>query len=481
MNILEVIKKLVPGLSDEQYDQLTAILDLAGYTTVAEPDEAAMEGMEPGMEPVRSIDTVRLALDLKSLGYSVVMPGQEPRRPMTRPAYSASPTDPTPATKSLDAAYVLKFGEEGSEKKAILTDVIGREYRQTIFEQGRAFGKYIRHGEANLERGDVKALKTMIFPIERILDLAKDGMSTDEIKATQVQAQGELGGYSVPPNVQSEITRRLPGRTAVRGGGAKVVTLINSNSIEIPIWRGDSDRYSGLIRGSWGTETQSPSDKNFKLDLETVVAHVYTYKVPMSQSLVEDAANLIEILQQDIQDTMSMDEDEAFLVGKGAGKPRGILPGGLNVDALTEVASGSASDVTTNGIKKAKRGVPSQYRDDQCVWVAASDTYGEIEILTVGGGNLAFAFPDLSENERLLNRRTVESEAMPAIGANAYPILFGNMRGYTIVERLGMTIQRFQDSNTGPNKVEYHVRRRLGGRIEKPWMFAVQKIATGGS
>ncbi len=481
MDILSVIKTLVPGLKDEQYNQLAAILDLAGYTST-EPMDPGVE-LEPGMEPTKSIDVARLALDLKSMGYGVVMPGLNTGA-QARPAYASSPASAPvndSATKALDAAYVLRFGEEKSETKAILSEVIGSDYRQRVYDQNVAFGKYLRHGETQMDRDEIKSLKSLYFPLDQISELAKNGLSISEIKATQVEAQGELGGFAVPPNIQSEVTKRLPGRTAVRGGGARVVQLVNSNSIEIPIYRGDTNRYSGMIRGQWGNETKAPGEQNFKLDMETIVAHVYTYKVPMSMSLVEDAANLIAILQEDIQDTMVIDEDEAFLIGKGAGKPRGILPGGLNVDALTEVVSESASAVTTNGIKKLKRGIPSQYRDDSCIWVAQSDTFGDVEVLTVGGGNLAFAFPDLSENERLLNRRVFESEAMPALAANAFPIIFGNMRGYTIVERLGMTIQRFQDSNTGPNKVEYHVRRRLGGRIERPWMFAVQKIAALGS
>jgi HK97 family phage major capsid protein len=90
-----------------------------------------------------------------------------------------------------------------------------------------------------------------------------------------------------------------------------------------------------------------------------------------------------------------------------------------------------------------------------------------------------WAFPDLSEEDMLLGRTIYESEAMPEIAADAFPIIFGWMLGYDIVERLGMTIQRFQDSNTGPNKVEYHVRCRIGGKLERPWMFALQKVAVG--
>jgi len=33
------------------------------------------------------------------------------------------------------------------------------------------------------------------------------------------------------------------------------------------------------------------------------------------------------------------------------------------------------------------------------------------------------------------------------------------------------------DSYTGSNVIEFHVRRRLGGKLEQPWKFAVQKVA----
>ena len=83
----------------------------------------------------------------------------------------------------------------------------------------------------------------------------------------------------------------------------------------------------------------------------------------------------------------------------------------------------------------------------------------------------------MTETDRLLNRRIYESEALPDVAANAYPLIFGNMRGYYIVERMGMTVMRFQDSRTTINRVEFHFRRRIGGRVVEPWQFAVQKVA----
>jgi HK97 family phage major capsid protein len=165
-----------------------------------------------------------------------------------------------------------------------------------------------------------------------------------------------------------------------------------------------------------------------------------------------------------------------FLVGDGVGKPLGILPGGVNGLTLTEVKSGHGTTLLATGIKALKRGVASQYRQEG-VWVGNSDTFGAIEALTVAGGGLEYAFPDLSDNETLLGRRVFESEALNDIAANSFPLIFGVMRGYVIVERLGMTIERFHDSGTGINTVQYQLRRRIGGRVNRPWMFAVQKVA----
>ena len=498
MNILDAITKLVPGLTPEQADAIATLLGLVGIEVgkpAAEAEGETPEGEqapEGDMPPIRSIPIEDLVGRLKSLGYQVNLPGQistgstsaapvaAPKPAVTRPPLPFGDTSPAAeddkATKSLEAIYTLRFGDEDSARKAILTDVIGSNYRARILEQNRAYAKYLRYGENALDGAERKSLRQQIFPLKEIERLTREGMDIGQVKATQMEAQGELGGFAVPPNFQSEIVARLPGLTAVRGAGATVITLANSNSVEIPIYDGGDDRYVGNLRGEWGNETKTPGEQNAKLKLETVTANIYTYKVPMSMSVVEDASNLVSLVQQDMSDTMTIDEDDAFLTADGVGKPLGILPGGLNGLSLKEVKSGSASTILASGVKGLKRGVPSQYRNDG-VWVGNSDSYAIIEALTVGGGNLTYAFPDLSDTGELLGRKTFESEALPDVAGNAFPMIFGVMRGYVIVERLGMTIERFHDSYTGANKVEYHLRRRIGGRVNRPWLFAVMKIS----
>ena len=382
--------------------------------------------------------------------------------------------------ETLKAVYTMRFGEESAIKQAVMGDLLGKNYRQTVWDQNAAFTKYLRFGETSLEREEYKALKSQIFAFEDIDKMVKSGYDVSTIKATMVEAQGTLGGFAVPTLLQSEIIRRLPGLTAVRGAGATVINLTTGNATDILEITGGNSRYTGALRGSWGAETQSPTEKNLTLGMKTLNADIYTYKVPMSQSLVEDAANLVQLLQDEATTAMAIDEDAAFLVGSGAGQPMGILPGSANVLALTEVLTGSSGVITADGLFGVRRGINSQYRKS-AVWVGNSATFGLIEKLKDSQNRYLFdiqkADVSLSDDMMLLRRRVFESEALPDVATGTFPLIFGDMSGYSIVERSGMTIMRFQDSATGINKVEYHFRRRIGGRVTAPWKFAVQKVS----
>lgn len=497
MNLIEKIKVLVPGLTEEQYAQLAAVLELA-YSEGApeEPVEIPEAESEPALEmaddkacapkddeedPMRSVDIRKLVDALKAQAAPAAR-----KSAAVRPQYpfkAAKADEEDTATKSFNALYQMRFGSEDDGIKAVMTDLVGKNYRQTIFDQNRSFGKYLRHGDGDLDRDERGLLRRQIFPVKAIQQMLEDGMDVSAIKSTMVEAQGSLGGYAVPPNVQQEISARLPGMTAVRGLGARVVTLTNSNAIEIPRYTGGDTQYVGALRGLWGGETQSPTEDNATLDMVSVTANVYTYKVPMSQSLVEDAANLVQLVQSDIANTLAIDEDNAFLVGDGAGKPRGVLPSAANSDSITEVVTADADELTADGLIGLSDALADQYLDG-AAFVFERATHTAIRKLKTGAGE--YLFDRTGPNGMMGGWRNANTllgfpyrrqDGMPTIGANTYPIIFANFAGYTIVERAGLTIARFQDSNTGINKVEFHVRRRVGGRVEKPWMFAVQKVA----
>lgn len=371
-----------------------------------------------------------------------------------------------------DVMYNIRYGgkNDGEVKELVLNEVAGGNYPKFVWEQNRAFAKYVREGEGMMEVAEKKLLKNQVFAPTYIMKaLGEGGMDVRSLKDTMVEAQGSLGGYAVPPNMQENIAQRLPGLTAVRGNGARVITLIRGNSTEVPVYSGGNERYVGNIRGQWGTETQAPGSQNATLEMQTVNADIYTYKIPMSTSLAEDAMNLVQLVEDDIVMTVAMDEDEAFLVGDGVGKPLGWLPGGLNSHSLANTTV--ATTFTAASIKALRRKLATQYRG-RAVFVANSDSYGLIEALTVSGTGSDYAFPGLSEDGRLLRAPATESEAMPDVATSAFPMLYVDQSGYYIIERAGLTVMRMQDSYTGINKVELHVRKRVGGRPVEIWKAA---------
>lgn len=447
--------------------------------------KAAIEqgDIEAGQVHRQQAEGIKAAIDEMARLEALALPAEPMRPPMPGMGSGANAPAPTPVTpptgnedalKAFHAVYTMRFGDEDAAVKAVFTDLLGRDYRQRVFDQYTAFAAYLRSGEGALSREQGQLLRQQIFAPSQIKAMMHDGYDFGTIKTTMVEAQGNLGGFAVPPNVQQEIITRLPGMTAIRGGGARVIDLVNANSIEAPEYTGGNERYRGGLRGVWGSETQTPAEKNATVGLKTIIANLYTYKVSMSQTLVEDAANLVDLVTIDILDTASIDEDEAFLIGNGVGRPHGLLPGSANAHSLTEVISGSNSTLTSNGLKALKRGVQSQYRRNLS-FIGNSDAFGVIEQLTVSGTGSDWVF-DLDDGE-LLGGQVRESEAMPDIAQNAFPLIAGDLSGYWIVQRAGLTLVRFQDSNTGINKVEYHVRRRVGGYPAEPWKFAVQKVS----
>jgi len=370
-------------------------------------------------------------------------------------------------TKAIEAAHVLRFGAIDEPTDKVMREIYGGDYRQVAFEQIKAFVHYLRSGVAD------RALTRQVWDIADVKAMLRDGMTVSEIKSTMVEGQDILGGYAVPPQIANEILGRLPGLTVVRGGGARVIQTA-SNAIQWLKLTGGNDQYRTGMRGQWDSEAAMPAEKNFTLGLETINVNTYTYRVTMSQSLIEDAQNIVQIFNSLVTDTLAIDEDEVFLVGDGVGKPRGILPGAANAHGLNEVISGHASQLTVEGVKRLRRGIASQYRRNAS-WIGNSDTASAIELFQDGQGRFYFEY--LEVGEAFMRQPWRESESMPDIAANAYPLIYGDLSGYCIVERLGLSVVRFQDSATGINRVEFHVRRRIGGNLLEPWKFAVQKVA----
>jgi len=441
------------------------------------------EGNEPDMEQVKALladgeALLERAEVAKSVAANLAKIG-EPQLPADlptgpEPAPAATPTPEEHAAAVMKAVTILRFGVTDDPTSLVMKEIYGDDYRQVFYDQEQGLKAYMRDPYGVIARG-----QRQMWSATDVVDMLKSGLGVLEIKATMVEGTDILGGFAVPPHVMSNIIARMKGLTAVREGGALVIQSA-SNMIKWLRLTGGGSQYPTSMRGLWGTETQSPTADDFNLGELDIPVHIYTYKVNFSVSLLEDATNLVQVFTSLVADTMAIDEDTAYLTGDGAGKPRGLLPGtagsGANADSLTKVVSGNASEVTMDGLKLLKRGIQSQYRTaGRATLIGNSDTGADIEVMTDGMGR--YFIDDLNVGEKFLGATWRESESMPDVTAGYFPLIYGDMSGYAIVERLGMAIQRYNDSGTGINLVQFHIRRRLGGRVIEPWKFCIQEIA----
>ncbi len=66
---------------------------------------------------------------------------------------------------------------------------------------------------------------------------------------------------------------------------------------------------------------------------------------------------------------------------------------------------------------------------------------------------------------------------MPAVAADAYPIIFGDVRqAYRIVDRQGVSVLR--DPFSSKPKVEFYTTKRTGGQVVLAEAIRKQKVST---
>jgi HK97 family phage major capsid protein len=378
--------------------------------------------------------------------------------------------------------HVLKYGEPDRAMAQVRKELYGANYEYVEFAKHRDFARYIRFGVAD------PALKNVLLLTDRQLALAlRNGFLVSEIKATMVEGIDTTGGYTVPEDFRTDIIERLPGLTIVRPR-ATVATTTRDVLSMIKRTGGDS-RYIGNTRVTWVDESPSSlavSATNATFGKAAIPVNVTLANCPLTRSTLEDSAiDAAEYLKDELAPAMALDEDQQFLVGDGNGKPSGILMNGAPFDGDIKVlGSLSATTILADSIPAMPMKLDAQYRNDKanCVWMGAKATYETIYKIKDGNGrylwrnnddNLAEGYP-----QQLQGYAIAESEAMQAVAANNYPIFFGNLkRGYTIVDRIGVGIERYQDAFTAQtDSVVFYARRRLGGQPTAGWAFVLMQI-----
>lgn len=319
----------------------------------------------------------------------------------------------------------------------------------------KAFDAYVRSGDDDALRG---------------LTLEGKAMST---------AVSADGGYLVDPQTADRIRSILLSSASLRA--VANVVQVEASSFDVLIDRTD-------VGSGWAAETAAVTESSTPtVERISIKLHELSAMPKASQRLLDDSAFDVEAwLAEKIASRFTRAEALAFISGDGADKPKGILNAGKVANAswawgsLGYVATGAAADFASSNssdcIVNLVYALGAAYRANG-TFIMNSKTAGAVRKMKDADGR--FMWGDSLQSgqpAQLMGYPVLICEDMPDVGANAYPIAFGDFHaGYTIAERPDLRILR--DPFSAKPHVLFYASKRVGGDISDYAAIKLMKVA----
>lgn len=305
--------------------------------------------------------------------------------------------------------------------------------------------------------------KEAVFAIPEVKkmfdDYVRKGMSINN---------GPSGGYLVHPDYLAYVMEQVRDIDEIRANATVLST--SSSSLEIPVEDGDA----GL---AWVQETESRSETAAPTFGKVIIpVNEAQAKVRVTRTMRQDTAFSIDTyVTSKLIGRLMRGEAKAFVDGDGFSKPHGLWS---NSDIET-VVSGAAAALTIDGLLDLTAEVPWAM-DSECKFIMNKKTEVGVRKLKDTTGqplwnpSLIAGMPPTFAGYAL-----VKAPSAPDVAANTFPVMFGALKDYVIVDRKGveMIMDEISESLRAKNLVEFEFDTRIGGAVVMPGSFAKLKIA----
>ena len=278
------------------------------------------------------------------------------------------------------------------------------------------------------------------------------------------------GGFLVPEEFRAELLKLALEQAIIRPR-ARIVPMTRQ-TLRYPAIRETSHASTvyGNVNASWIAEAASvstvtqPTFAQIRLDAKKLTGYTVA-----SNELLEDSAIALEALIMSIfPEVLAYMEDDAFMVGTGAGQPLGIL----NADALVSVAKETGQAATTivweNIIKMFSRMLPQSL--GRGIWIAHQDTFPQLMTMSLsvgtGGAPVMLTNGAGGPPATMLGRPVILTEKCRSLGT-AGDIFFVDLGYYLIGDRQALTIAASPHVNFTTDEMTWRFIQRVDGR---PWI-----------
>jgi HK97 family phage major capsid protein len=305
------------------------------------------------------------------------------------------------------------------------------------------------------------------------------------------------GGFYVPPEFRTELVKKMATMTSVRPN-AQVFT-VGSDLVHFPkVTYTSDDLYTSGVRFAWTAEAPAANiaeSTNPIAGRVTIPVHTATAAIYVTRALMEDAQfDILGYISSLLSESFSLGLEDAYTNGDAIGKPQGFTqhPNAtvLNSAGGMMVLSGTAGQVAwgisatpagaTTGVTGAEAALPPQY-ESSAKWYANKKTYAALRNLTDAQTRPLWysgdSFPSVNNgfNPTLLGYPVVKNQFMPDIAAANEPLALGDMKGYYIVDRVGLSVEVYREIAALRDMVVIYARQRTGGQLVHDWRMKLMK------
>lgn len=295
-----------------------------------------------------------------------------------------------------------------------------------------------------------------------------DRMGADEVKALTVSTDAN-GGFLAPEQFGSELIKLLTEFSPIRQY-AKVIQ-IGGPEIIYP-------RRLTSTTATWTAEVANRTATGMTYEQVRMAPHELACFCDASHALLEDNAYDLEgELLADFAESFGKTEGLAFVNGTGTGQPMGIMSASGIAEIKTGVAANFPAANPADVLIKMFHKLPGVHAQNG-VWMMNRNTLSLVRQWKDGNGRYLVLDPiSAGASSTLLGRPIVEMVDMDDVAAGTAPILFGDLQGYRIVDRIGLSTLRDPFSLATAGQVRFHARKRVGADLTHPDRFVKLRVA----
>ena len=307
-------------------------------------------------------------------------------------------------------------------------------------------------------------------------------LTADEIAAVEsvraVTLTDANGGYVVPTVVDPTIiltgthngalgTNSIRSRANVRQITGDNLTVVKSSGVTV----------------EWVTEGQESSDNAPTLSTVTLTPYRANCFIPYTIEVEQDWPGMESEMRRLIQVAKDDEEANVFALGTGVNKPLGLVYD-LYTNYSGQVQTSATGDTFAVADLYALRNKIAPRYQGRGTWMANQLIYDKVRQFDTAGGANFWVDLNGANPPQLMGFPAVTNPEMDGTygsGEN-YVMVFGDFAaGYTIVDRVGMTIETlphlFGNSNNFPNGMRgLWAYWRTGGRVTNSEALAVLNV-----